>query len=740
MLRKLLIVFGALLGVLAIAIAALLLFVDVNRFKPQIEQAASNALHRKLSIDGELKLSVLPRLAVQLPKTTLSERNGDRTFAELAGARVGVELLPLLRGQINVDRVQINGLRATIERRKDGSTNVDDLIGKDAAPGKPATPTAQSGGSAAREFQVAGVELRDARITLLNPDGNVLQLSALDLTTGRLAPQTKTEVSLKTSFALRDDGLRGDIALASDLDVDLAKGQFVARNLKLESSGELQAQQPYSVSLTTPQLALGATTRSDKLQIQAKVGGSQPLTASAELSGIQGNDQQIGVQALSLTADAAFDGRKLAARLATPARFDLDAQTLQLPKLSGTIAVDDPALPARTVKIAFNGSLTAGVARQQLAGTIAAKFDETAMTAKFDVAGANPARVQFDVQADRLNLDRYLPAGKAPAGAAAPAANADANASSAPAPRPAAADATVDLAFLRGLAANGQLRIGQFQARGLKAADLRVTAKAAGGRLDLAPLSAQVYSGALTGSAFAAADGNRLGLNIAVSNVDLAPLLRDAIERSPLEGRGTVRLNVTTAGARVDALKRAVDGSAGLSLRDGAINGINIAQKLRTARALIRGDLSAAAESGKADATQKTDFSELNASFTINDGVATNNDLDAKSPLLRLGGAGRVDIAEESLDYTLRVSVVGTLKGQDGRDLTALRGLTVPVRLYGPLKDLSYTLDWQGVAKDALKERALDELQRRLGGAAKEGEKKSLEDTARDALKGLFRR
>ena len=43
------------------------------------------------------------------------------------------------------------------------------------------------------------------------------------------------------------------------------------------------------------------------------------------------------------------------------------------------------------------------------------------------------------------------------------------------------------------------------------------------------------------------------------------------------------------------------------------------------------------------------------------------------------------------MDYTTRVSVVGTLKGQDGRTVDQLRGVTVPVRFtdgaasFGPI-------------------------------------------------------
>jgi AsmA protein len=182
-------------------------------------------------------------------------------------------------------------------------------------------------------------------------------------------------------------------------------------------------------------------------------------------------------------------------------------------------------------------------------------------------------------------------------------------------------------------------------------------------------------------------------------------------------------------------MKRALDGSASISLRDGAIKGINLAQKLRDAQNLLgRGQ----DENRALNATEKTDFSEFSATFAIKDGVAVNDDLDVKSPLLRVGGAGRADIGAGTLDYTARVSVVGTLKGQDGRDLTALRGVTVPVRLQGPFDKPTYGIDWSGVAEQALKSKAAEQLKEKVAPQIK-AQRDKLKEGARDALKGLLK-
>src|SRR5262249_6366173 len=105
-----------------------------------------------------------------------------------------------------------------------------------------------------------------------------------------------------------------------------------------------------------------------------------------------------------------------------------------------------------------------------------------------------------------------------------------------------------------------------------------------------------------------------------------------------------------------------------------------------------------------------TDFSELGASYAIHDGIATSTDIEAKSPLLRIGGKSTVDLVDSSLDTTLEVSVVGTLTGQNGRDLSQLHGVQGRVELKGPFDKLAYTIDWRDLALQLAKAKAGDVL------------------------------
>lgn len=722
MLRRVLIGIAAVVALVIAGAIALVAFVDVNRFKPQIEQTAQQELHRRLAIEGDLSLAVFPRIALRLPRTTLFDRDGKQALLALDSARVSVALLPLLRGRVEVDRIRVEGLKARIRRAADGSTNIDDLLQRDRQ-----APAEEKAAESPREFVIAGIELVDAEISVVEPAG-ATTLTKLDLETGRIAPGAPLPIKASTRFSLPQSKIEGEARLKAELSFDPPARAYGAKGVDVEIKGRLD-RDDVELKLASPRLQLTAESlRSEPIALTLKRGGGQPADVKLDIGSFSGTAKSATVDRIELAANLQQGARRISANLAGPAQLSVDAQTLALPKLAGTVGIDDPALAAKSIRMALTAALALDARKQALDLRADAKLDATTLAAKIGVEDFSKPRIAFDLRADQLDLDRYL----APAPAGKPAA---APAQTTGKPSTAAAPAQIDLSGLRALNASGQIVIGQLQARGIKAADVRITAKVAGGRADIAPISARLYGGTLNGAARAAAEGNRVGIDATLANVALGPLLKDALQKDPIEGRGNVNLALATAGTTTDAMKRALGGNAKLQIRDGAVRGIDIARRLREARALIGG----ATEARKADTAEKTDFSELNVSFAIRDGVASSDDLDLKSPLLRVGGAGKIDLAGSRIDYTARVAVVGTLTGQDGRALSELRGVTIPVRLAGPFDQLSYNIDWGGVAREALKSKLADELKKRVGPQADEPRKK-LEERARDALKGLLGR
>jgi len=124
-----------------------------------------------------------------------------------------------------------------------------------------------------------------------------------------------------------------------------------------------------------------------------------------------------------------------------------------------------------------------------------------------------------------------------------------------------------------------------------------------------------------------------------------------------------------------------------------------------------------------------------------------------KSPFLRIGGAGKFDVGRGNVDYTAKATVVDTSKGQEGAELAALKGVTVPVLLSGPFEAIDWKIQWSHVAAAAIENRLKDKLSERLGsklglppagasGAAsapQQQQPQSSKDKLRDKLKGLLK-
>ena len=167
-------------------------------------------------------------------------------------------------------------------------------------------------------------------------------------------------------------------------------------------------------------------------------------------------------------------------------------------------------------------------------------------------------------------------------------------------------------------------------------------------------------------------------------------------------------------------LKKALAGNAHVEMKDGAIKGINLAESARNAKSAL------GAKQAKADASQKTDFSEMSASFKIANGVAHNDDLKALSPFLRLGGAGNLNIGNNTIDYLAKATLAATAKGQGGRDVGNVAGVTIPVRLSGALDNPDWHVDYSGLLGGA-------------AGAVAETAKKGVGGIT-DTVRGIFKR
>ena len=178
------------------------------------------------------------------------------------------------------------------------------------------------------------------------------------------------------------------------------------------------------------------------------------------------------------------------------------ATALNIPKVSLDL---DATVSGVSAKAKLDAVIKANLAKQDLSATVNGKVDEGTLKAKVELTNFAPMKATFDVEIDRLNADRYIPAEK----------------------KDGKGDEPVDLAVLRGKTVSGKVAIGSLTALRVKAENVKAEIKLADGKLEISPHSAGLYGGTMAGVISADANGNRVHVKEDIKGVAVGPLLRD---------------------------------------------------------------------------------------------------------------------------------------------------------------------------------------------------------------------
>ena len=562
-----------------------------------------------------------------------------------------------------------------------------------------------------RQVQVRELQVKGLKAAVIRRKDGSLSIDDL-LKRGNGLPAEQTH-------AQQPQGLRIDMA-----GLALTDGQLSWRD---ERSGQQLRIDSVNLSTGRVQADTGAKTASIE-HLSVRVAGrsaTDGLSLSIDAPKLQLSADRFGGEAVKIGALLQGQGRSAKLQLSL-GDLQGQAQALRIGALSGSVELSHPDMPRKPLQLPLKGSLDIDLGKGSATLVLDSRFDQSKIASRLEVRRFSPLALGFDLDVDQLNIDQYLPpkATQAAGGQSGPSGQSGHGG--------AAADPALDLSALKGAPEmQGRVRVGALQVSGLKVSELDARVALAAGQLTISPLSLKLYQGSAAGSLALNAHEQRLSVRQTLSDVSIEPLMRDLLKQDLLQGRGNVALDLQARGQTLSALKKNLAGNASVSLRDGALKGINLAQSLRDVKARIGQGQS----TQTAQAALKTDFSELAASFKIAGGVARNDDLLMKSPFLRLSGTGEIDLAAGQLNYLARVSAVASAQGQGGKEVADLKGLTLAVRASGPFEALKYQLDWGAMLQEAAKAQ-IEEKKREVKAHAEE----AVKDKARELLKGVLGR
>lgn len=123
-------VIGAVVLLIAafIGVAVFILNIDPSAYKNKLAAMVKAQYNRELVVDGDIELSLFPRIGLTVNKISLSEPGSSEVFAQIDKVRMAVALWPLMSNRFLVDHLAVDGFVANVIRGTDGKYNFEDLI------------------------------------------------------------------------------------------------------------------------------------------------------------------------------------------------------------------------------------------------------------------------------------------------------------------------------------------------------------------------------------------------------------------------------------------------------------------------------------------------------------------------------------------------------------------------------------------------------------------------------------
>jgi AsmA protein len=237
-------------------------------------------------------------------------------------------------------------------------------------------------------------------------------------------------------------------------------------------------------------------------------------------------------------------------------------------------------------------------------------------------------------------------------------------------------NATIDLNGLNYVDAQVRISAAELNLGDTRFAPVAIDVALAGGVVRCGFPNLGAYGGQLSGQLIVDASRGEpiYALTSDLVGVRALPLLQSAADFDKLDGKLQAKIGVRSSGNSQRAIMSNLGGTVFANFQDGAIRGLNVARMIRS---LTSGTLSGWQETKE----EATDLSQLSASFRIERGQATTNDLNLIGPLVKMTGAGTIDLAAKSLALRVEPKLVMTTEGQ-GRASDPV-GLGIPVVIDG---------------------------------------------------------
>ncbi|WP_448722727.1 AsmA family protein [Pseudomonas farris] len=733
-----LVLLGLLLIIVALGFALTHLF-DPNDYKDEIRQIARDKAHIELTLNGDIGWSLFPWLGLELHEASVATlAKPTEPFADLQMLGLSVRVIPLLRREVQMSDVRVEGLNLRLNRDKDGHGNWEDIGKAPATPATSATPSAATGEPAPTttvqaekpaqpiRLDIDSLTVNNARVEYSDEKtGKQFSAESIQLSTGPVHDSTNIPVKLTAFLGTNQPVLRVRTELAGELRFERALQRYKFEDMKL--SGEVAGDPLQGKTMTFA--AQGQLLLDKAANVAEWTGIKISANQLRALGELKANDLDKTPQISGGLSIAQFD----------------------LAKFVDSIGQKLPAMAEGSLSKVELASQVAGTPTSLTLDNLNLKLDDSTFSGRIAVEDFAKQSLRLNLKADTFNVDRYLPPKSAEANSAkqvrqAEVANTEneamAGAGSSPLPPsptkgPWSTERLLPVERLSKLDVNADLTFGQLTLDKLPIQNAALKATGQGGLLTLENLRGDLYDGNFEakGTLDVRQQVPALNMQTRISKVPVEKILESQGKNPPLQGLVTLDSALTSSGNSQSVLIDNLNGNASFIINNGVLLNANLEQQLCKGIATLNRKTLTGEPRGK-----DTPFEELKGNLTFHNGVASNPDLKVRIPGMTVNGNGDIDLRVLGMDYRVGVIVEGDKSDMpDPACQVSERfiGIEWPLRCRGPLElgAKACRVDNERMGQVASKlagERISEKIDEKLG------DKVSPE--LKNALKGLFKR
>ena len=660
------------LSIIVLIIVALLVvphFIDIHHYKPVIEKKVAEMTGRSFTINGDLGLSLFPVAGISFSDLHLGNPQGfeKKDFVVIESFEARVDILKFILSlfkDIRVTRFIVNGPQVILIQKKEISNWEGIGESRKGAPSEPDPESELNEKKSEFNIPVDSLNVDEFSISA----GSII---FIDETT-----TTKREIS---DLTLRIDDFSLDHPIHINCSANL-DGHPVSLKGSMGPLGKkiLKGKIPFDISVMAAN------------QLDIKITGSVVDPAAAAEAEIK----------LSV---APFSPRKLCKHLG----FDFPVETS-----------DPEVFNLAALTLNLKGDLNSVSVSKCLL-----EIDDSKLKISADAKEFSRPNLNFDLEMDQIDLDRYLPPEQEKTATKKEAVQEEAKAAASPASK-------FDYTPLRKLIIKGRIKIGKIKIGNAKIKDIDLSISGKSGIFKINPLTLNLYQGDVTtvGLLDVQNDIIKSSLALDVKNLNTGGLFADTSGLDFLEGTLNTTLNLKTRGDAPSEIKKSLNGSGELNITNVAIKGIDLTAMVKNTKSAFTKIME-----GKEESTTK--FGQIFSSFKIVDGVLNISDAEFISHDIRLTARGSADLVTESLDFRLEPFLVEK-DGDTNKDRKGSKYL-IPVLIAGNFSSPEFRPDIKKVIDKELEERLFESSEFKK--IFQNEELKPMEETTKEILRGIFK-